>query len=99
MRWDNLRIESEESRTLPGYREPATVRTFEAPEAMDTRFYEVRAKSALNRVPKASRMPFRWTINPYRGCTHSCVYCLRGDSSGVPQTVRPDSGSRSLVDE
>ena len=80
MRWDNLRIESEESRTLPGYREPATVRTFEAPEAMDTRFYEVRAKSALNRVPKASRMPFRWTINPYRGCTHSCVYCLRGDT-------------------
>ena len=80
MRWDNLRIESEESRTLPGYREPATVRTFEAPEAMDTRFYEVRAKSALNRVPKASRMPFRWTINPYRGCTHACQFCLRGDT-------------------
>ena len=80
MRWDNLRIESEESRALPGYREPATVRTFEAPEAMDTRFYEVRAKSALNRVPKASRMPFRWTINPYRGCTHACQFCLRGDT-------------------
>jgi DNA repair photolyase len=76
MRWDNLRVESEVSRTLPGYREPATIRTFEAPEAMDTRFYEVRAKSALNRVPKASRMPFRWTINPYRGCTHACRYCF-----------------------
>jgi DNA repair photolyase len=80
MRWDNLTVESEESRTLPGYREPATVRTFEAPEAMDTRFYEVRAKSVLNRVPKASRMPFRWTINPYRGCSHGCSYCLRGDT-------------------
>jgi DNA repair photolyase len=80
MRWDNLRVQSEESRTLPGYREPATIRTFEAPEAMDTRFYEVRAKSALNRVPKASRMPFRWTINPYRGCTHACCYCLQGDT-------------------
>ena len=40
------------------------------------RFYEVHARSALNRVPAASRMPFRWTINPYRGCTHACVYCF-----------------------
>src|SRR4051794_8638185 len=47
---------------------------------MDIRFYEVRAKSALNRVPKASQMPFRWTINPYRGCTHACTYCLSGET-------------------
>src|SRR4051812_34506798 len=52
------------------------VRTFDAPEALDTRFYEVRAKSALNRVPEQSQVPFRWTINPYRGCTHACVYCF-----------------------
>jgi DNA repair photolyase len=76
MRWDNLKVDVEDSRTLPGYREPATVRTFDAPEALDTRFYEVRSKSALNKVPKASRMPFRWTINPYRGCSHACVYCI-----------------------
>lgn len=74
MRWDNLRVDDEE-RNLPGYRDPAVVRRFDAPEALETNFYEVRAKSALNRVPKASRMPFRWTINPYRGCTHACVYC------------------------
>ncbi|HEX2071574.1 MAG TPA: hypothetical protein VHF90_08020 [Thermoleophilaceae bacterium] len=78
MRWDALSVEDEATRQLPGYREPATVRTFDAPEAMDIRFYEVRAKSALNRVPEASRMPFRWTVNPYRGCTHACVYCLDG---------------------
>jgi hypothetical protein len=78
MRWDNLKVEADEARTLPGYTEPATVRTFDAPEALDTRFYEVRAKSALNRVPNASRMPFRWTINPYRGCAHACLYCLWG---------------------
>jgi DNA repair photolyase len=76
VRWDELRIDAEEGRTLPGYREPAVVRTFDAPEAMDIRFYEVRAKSALNRVPERSRMPFRWTINPYRGCTHACVWCF-----------------------
>jgi DNA repair photolyase len=76
MRWSEQSVEAERERTLPGYREPATVRTFDAPEALDTRFYEVRSKSALNRVPKASEMPFRWTINPYRGCTHACTYCF-----------------------
>jgi DNA repair photolyase len=76
VRWDNLTIEAEESAALPGYREPAVVRHFDAPEALDTRFYEVRAKSALNRVPEKSRMPFRWTINPYRGCSHACKFCF-----------------------
>jgi DNA repair photolyase len=80
VRWDNLTIEAEDRAALPGYREPAVVRHFEAPEALDTRFYEVRAKSALNRVPERSRMPFRWTINPYRGCAHACVFCVSGDT-------------------
>ena len=80
VRWDELRVETEEGRRLPGYRDAATVRTFDAPEALDVRFYEVHARSVLNRVPKASRMPFRWTINPYRGCTHACAYCIRGDT-------------------
>ncbi|MBX5469159.1 MAG: radical SAM protein [Thermoleophilaceae bacterium] len=76
MRWDNLRVDAEEAQRLPGYSEPAVVRRFDAPEALDIRFYEVRAKSALNRVPPQSRMPFRWTVNPYRGCTHACAYCF-----------------------
>ena len=76
VRWSELSVEAEEGRRLPGYREPAAVRTFDAPEALDTRFYEVEARSVLNKVPKASRMPFRWTINPYRGCTHACIYCF-----------------------
>jgi DNA repair photolyase/intein/homing endonuclease len=80
VRWDNLKVETEAAHALPGYREPAAVRTFDAPEALDVRFYEVQAKSILNRVPKASRMPFRWTINPYRGCTHACTYCSWGET-------------------
>ena len=76
MRWDQLTVDEQARRALPGFRDGATVRTFDAPEAMDVRFYEVRAKSAINRVPERSRMPFRWTINPYRGCTHACVYCF-----------------------
>ena len=76
VRWKELSVEAEEERRLPGYKEPAAVRTFDAPEALDTRFYEVQARSVLNKVPKASRMPFSWTINPYRGCTHACLYCF-----------------------
>jgi DNA repair photolyase len=76
VRWDNLTIEAEEATRLPGYAEGAVVRTFDAPEALDTRFYEVRARTVLNRVPEASQMPFRWTVNPYRGCSHACVYCF-----------------------
>ncbi|HEX4344279.1 MAG TPA: radical SAM protein [Solirubrobacteraceae bacterium] len=76
MRWNNLTIESDEAARLPGHRDPATIRRFDAPEALDMRFYEIHAKSAINRVPRASQMPFRWTINPYRGCSHACVYCF-----------------------
>ncbi len=76
MRWSNLTIDAEERARLPGYRDEAVVRHFEAPDSIPTRFYEVRAKSILNRVPEASRVPFRWTINPFRGCSHACVFCF-----------------------
>jgi DNA repair photolyase len=79
MRWSGQLIETEAqtgTARLPGYRDGAVVRHFEAPDSVPTRFYEVRAKSILNRVPEASQMPFRWTINPFRGCTHACAYCF-----------------------
>src|SRR5437867_7781483 len=37
------------------------------------RCQEVTCRSALNRV---QGMPFKWTLNPYRGCTHGCHYCF-----------------------
>src|SRR3979411_3094411 len=37
------------------------------------RYQEVVCRSALNRV---QGMPFNWTLNPYRGCTHGCHYCF-----------------------
>ena len=60
---------------LPLIERGAVARTFDTPGFRGMTFYEVQAKSVVNRVPEASRMPFRWTINPYRGCQHSCVYC------------------------
>jgi DNA repair photolyase len=41
--------------------------------ADDARYQEIACRSALNAV---KGMPFAWTLNPYRGCTHACHYCF-----------------------
>lgn len=73
MRWDEQKVERD--LRLPGVGDGTVVRRFDAPEAMGINFHEVRARSALNRVP-GGRYGFGWTINPYRGCTHACVFCF-----------------------
>jgi DNA repair photolyase len=42
----------------------------------DTEYMPVNAKRIINTVPGAQRLPFRYTINAYRGCRHACVYCF-----------------------
>ena len=82
MRWDGMRIEPDG--TLRGdqgappalFERGAITRTFDTPGFRGQTYFEVHAKSAINRVPESSRMPFRWTINPYRGCSHACRYCF-----------------------
>jgi DNA repair photolyase len=54
----------------------AVARSFDTPGFAGMTFFEVHARSVINRVPEASRVPFRWTINPYRGCSHACSYCF-----------------------
>ncbi|MFI8230647.1 Rv2578c family radical SAM protein [Streptomyces sp. NPDC085900] len=80
MRWENLTVESGgHSRAADAalFGADAVVsRTFDTPEFRGITFHEVRARSIVNRVPGASRMPFEWTVNPYRGCSHACVYCF-----------------------
>jgi DNA repair photolyase len=78
--FSDLRGQSRPATDLPLFDAPATVRTFDSPEFRDITFYEVEAKSVLNRVPAASRMPFEWTVNVYRGCSHACSYCCLGDT-------------------
>jgi len=41
--------------------------------ADEARYQEVTVRSAL---AQAVGMPFKWTLNPYRGCTHACHYCF-----------------------
>jgi DNA repair photolyase len=55
-------------------------------------FYEIRAKSLINKVKGSGRLPFDYTINPYRGCGHACTYCLSGET----RILLPDGGTKSL---
>jgi DNA repair photolyase len=54
-------------------------RTFDTPEFRGIEFIEAECKTIINQVP-GNYLPFKYTINPYRGCSHSCVYCLWGDT-------------------
>lgn len=77
MRWSGQELGTEQPAALPGLAKLSNlVRSVSTPEFAGIRFHEVLAKSALNRVPAQSAMPFGWTINPYRGCSHACVYCF-----------------------
>jgi DNA repair photolyase len=75
MRWDGQQVgvAGAEDVLFP---EGTVARTFDTPEFRGLTFYEVCAKSALNAVPPASQVPFRWTVNAYRGCSHACRYCF-----------------------
>jgi len=77
MRWSGQELTTEQAGTLPGLaRLNNLVRSVRTPEFAGITFHEVLAKSALNRVPGQSALPFGWTINPYRGCSHACTYCF-----------------------
>nr|WP_201845627.1 Rv2578c family radical SAM protein [Myceligenerans indicum] len=80
MRWEGQELTTDDG-ALPGLELPALrtaglLRTVRSPEFDGVTFHEVIARSALSKVPAASQMPFRWTVNPYRGCSHACTYCL-----------------------
>lgn len=81
MRWTNQQL----NQPLLTEQAPATapllplaglVKSVQTPEFAGITFHEVLSKSALNKVPPSSTMPFEWTVNPYRGCSHACVYCF-----------------------
>jgi DNA repair photolyase len=77
VRWERAEDDPQQS-LFPGAldgddvldRQPGTGQ-FEGLELM-----HVRTKKIINEVPRSSRMPFRYTVNVYRGCTHACTYCF-----------------------
>jgi DNA repair photolyase len=92
MRWDNLLAGQDddgetETAVLPLFPGEAIVRRFKTPLFRGITFYEVGAKSIINHVP-GDRFGFSWTINPFRGCSHACSYCLHGDTPILMATGR-----------
>ncbi|KQX05651.1 MULTISPECIES: intein-containing Rv2578c family radical SAM protein [unclassified Leifsonia] len=81
MRWSNQELGVENADALPGLAKLNNlVRSVRTPEFAGMTFHEVLAKSALNKLPVQSQVPMEWTINPYRGCSHACAYCLHPDT-------------------
>lgn len=95
VRWNGQELGVDQQGTLPGLaRLNNLVRSVQTPEFAGVTFHEVLAKSALNKVPGQSYVPFGWTINPYRGCQHACVYCLDPSTS----ITMADGSVRALRD-
>lgn len=77
MRWDGQTVaRAEADGALPGLERLGLVRSVRVPKFDGITFHEVLCKSALNKVPEASNLPFRYTVNAYRGCSHACRYCF-----------------------
>ena len=82
MRWTNQQLNQplfpspDDAGPAPLLPLAGLVQSVQTPEFAGITFHEVLSKSALNKVPPSSTMPFEWTVNPYRGCSHACVYCF-----------------------
>jgi DNA repair photolyase len=94
MRWDGIRVAGGSPGAPALFERDAVARTFDTPGFRGMTFFEVHARSVINRVPEASRLPFRWTINPYRGCSHACSYCISGETP----ILMADGRTRPLAD-
>ncbi|RZT14157.1 DNA repair photolyase [Mycobacterium sp. BK558] len=75
MRWSNQGVDVDDG-ALPGLQRIGLVRSVRTPEFQGMTFHEVLCKSALNKIPAASMLPFQYTVNGYRGCSHACRYCF-----------------------
>ncbi|MBH0118483.1 Rv2578c family radical SAM protein [Rhodococcus sp. NPDC003382] len=75
MRWAAQTLDADDG-ALPGFDRAGLVRSVQTPDFEGITFHEVLCKSALNKTPEASNLPFRYTVNTFRGCSHACRYCF-----------------------
>ncbi|WP_006246678.1 Rv2578c family radical SAM protein [Mycolicibacterium tusciae] len=75
MRWERQGVSVDDG-ALPGLQRIGFVRSVRSPQFEGMTFHEILCKSALNKVPNAAMLPFRYTVNGYRGCSHACRYCF-----------------------
>src|ERR1700753_1091363 len=80
MRWANQAVavngKPVDDGALPGLQRIGLIRSVHTPQFEGITFHEVLCKSALNKIPAAAALPFRYTVNGYRGCSHACRYCF-----------------------
>ncbi|MFB7716506.1 MULTISPECIES: Rv2578c family radical SAM protein [unclassified Nocardia] len=88
MRWQSQTLEADNG-ALPGLERAGFVRSVQTPDFEGITFHEVLCKSALNKVPDGGSLPFNWTINPMRGCSHACTYCF---ARGTHEYLDLDAG-------
>ncbi|WP_459958068.1 Rv2578c family radical SAM protein [Nocardia sp. IFM 10818] len=89
MRWQSQTLDADDG-ALPGLERAGFVRSVQTPEFEGITFHEVLCKSALNKVPEGGSLPFGWTVNPMRGCSHACRYCF---ARGSHEYLDLDSGN------
>ena len=75
MRWDGQGVSVDDG-ALPGLQRIGFVRSVRTPQFDGITFHEVLCKSAINKIPNAAMLPFSYTVNGYRGCSHACRYCF-----------------------
>ncbi len=75
MRWDAQGVSVDDG-ALPGLQRIGFIRSVRSPQFEGMTFHEILCKSALNKVPNGAMLPFRYTVNGYRGCSHACRYCF-----------------------
>ena len=75
MRWDGQGVRVDDG-ALPGLQRIGFVRSVRTPQFEGITFHEVLCKSAVNKIANSAMLPFKYTVNGYRGCSHACRYCF-----------------------
>ncbi len=94
VRW---RVEADEPQQALFADEELVERHVGSGEFRGMEFLHVTSRTVINRVAGASSMPFEWTINAYRGCSHACSYCFARPTHAYLDLGIGDDFDRKIV--